>query len=98
MLRYLGQLSVDGRLVPDSQKIEAIRRINPPTNLREVRSLLGFLGFYNTHIPNYSKILIPDLLRNHKNLRRYNSIAEIEWTEKHQAAVGQGVSLLESQS
>ena len=93
-LKYLGQLITDGKLVPDPQKVAALRRIKRPTNLNEVRSLLGFLGYYHSFIPRYADILTPvfALLRQQKNSKKGNKTTLIEWTDAHQAAVEQAVT------
>lgn len=96
-LKYLGQLIEDGRLIPDPEKIEAIRKLKPPSNLHEVRSLLGFLGYYHSFIPNYSEIMLPifDLLKQQKNSRRSNVSTGIHWTPNHQGAMEYASILLE---
>jgi len=50
-------------------KIEAIKKWNPPTNINELRSFLGTVGYYQKFIFNYSKITAPlcKLLR--KNIK-----------------------------
>lgn len=98
ILKYLGHVSVDGRLVPDPKKVEAIDRIRAPRNLNEVRSLLGFLGYYHSFIPHYASIMLPifDLLRNTKNTKRFNSTTPVTWTDEHQAAVKKAGDLLKA--
>jgi transposase InsO family protein len=95
-LKYLGQFVIDGSIVPDQQKVEALRHIKPPTNVSEVRSLLGFLGFYHAFIPNFAEIMLPvfDLLRDRKNTKRSNKSTAVLWTEEHQKAVNKAVALL----
>lgn len=96
-LKYLGQLIVDGQLVPDPQKVEVLHRIKQPTTITEVRSLLGFLGFYQAFIPQYAQLLIPvfDLLRAQKNTKRANRTTPVIWTDQHQDAVQEVISRLE---
>lgn len=97
MLKYLGQLIEDGQLIPDPQKIAALHQIKPPTNISEVRSLLGFLGYYQAYIPQYATLLSPvfDLLRDHKNSKRNNKLTPVDWTELHQSAVNEAIKRLE---
>ncbi|MGH2622791.1 MAG: reverse transcriptase family protein, partial [Sphingobacterium sp.] len=78
-LKYLGQIIVDGKLIPDPGKVEALKRIKPPTNISDVRSLLGFLGYYHSFIRDYAQLLAPvfDLLRNHKNTKRQNKTTAV---------------------
>ncbi len=96
-LKYLGQLIEDGRLIPDPGKVEVIRKLNPPTTLHEIRSLLGFLGYYHSFIPNYSDIMTPvfELLRQKKNSRSFNASTKIHWTPNHQSALEYAGFLLE---
>ena len=46
-------------LLPSKAKVAAVRNLKPPTNVSELRSVLGFLGYYRCYIPNYSKIAAP---------------------------------------
>ena len=52
------KLSTKG-LSPMESKIEAIKKWNPPTNIHELRSFLGTVGYYQKFIFNYSKITAP---------------------------------------
>lgn len=47
----------DGRVIADPKKIEVIRRIKTPTNISEVRSLLGVLGCYQSFIAQFAEVL-----------------------------------------
>lgn len=95
-LKYLGQIIEDGFLLPDPKKIDAIGKIKPPATLSEVRSLLGFLGHYQTFIPCYADIMTPvyDLLRNHKNKKHYNATTPTEWDSNCQQAVDTAIKKL----
>lgn len=97
VLKYLGQLIINGCLVADPQKVEVLRQIKRPTNIHEVRSLLGFLGFYHSFIPNFADLLSPifDLLRDHKKYKEENKSTAITWTEQHEEAVKEAINRLE---
>lgn len=56
---YLGFIVGGGCLRTDPKKIEAIRAIPPPRNVREVRSFLGTAGWYRRFIPNFSSLTAP---------------------------------------
>lgn len=47
-------ISKDG-YKPDSTNIDAIVRMKPPTNVKEVRRFLGMVGFYRKHIEGFAK-------------------------------------------
>ena len=55
-LAYLGHaISVKG-VATDESKIEAIKNWPTPTNITEVRSFLGFMGYYCRFIPKYAQV------------------------------------------
>ncbi|XP_071918787.1 uncharacterized protein [Coffea arabica] len=43
----------------DQAKIEVIERISPPINVKGIRSFLGYMGFYQRFIKDFSKIAKP---------------------------------------
>ncbi|KAI5616012.1 hypothetical protein C0J50_10699 [Silurus asotus] len=51
---YLGYRLGDGELRPQVDKVEAIRNSPRPTTKKEVRSILGLVGWYRRFIPNFS--------------------------------------------
>ena len=59
-----------------------------------MRSILGFLGFYQTFIPRFAEILRP-LFDAQTNTKHHNKTTEISWTPDHQAAVDKAVAALE---
>lgn len=64
-LKFLGYLIKDGKLYPDPDKVEAIKRLLPPTTRSEVRSFLGLTGYYREFVQGYSQKARPltDLLK-----------------------------------
>ena len=87
-VRYLGRLvSADGyRADPkDTKALEKFR--TAPKTLGDVRSLLGFLGYYRTYVRDFAKKLKPvyDLLKTDTepvvNGRKdgYNKKRVVEW-------------------
>ena len=44
---------------PLPERVEAVKRMAPPRTAREVRSFLGFVGYYRALIPNFSQIAAP---------------------------------------
>jgi len=54
-LRYLGHLVTPEGIHTDPEKTEAITRIPPPRNVREVRQFLGMLSWYRRFLENFSR-------------------------------------------
>ena len=56
---FLGHvISTEGVYV-DPQKIEAIVNWKPPTNVIEIRSFLGLVGYYRKFVEGFSKLAAP---------------------------------------
>ncbi len=56
---YLGVIVGQGMLKMDPKKIQGVADWSPPKTVTEVRQFLGFTGYYQYFIPNYSKITRP---------------------------------------
>lgn len=71
-VRYLGHIVSEKGVETDPQKIEALKTWPSPTNLKELRSFLGFAGYYRRFIHHYSKIVKPltDLTAGYPPLRK----------------------------
>ena len=60
IIKYLGYLIETGReLRADLEKLEAIRKWEPPTKIRGVHGFLGFFNYYRQFIDGYSRIAEP---------------------------------------
>ena len=60
IIKYLGYLIETGRgLQADLEKLEVIRKWEPPTKVRGVCGFLGFCNYYGQFIDGYSKIAEP---------------------------------------
>ena len=79
-VRYLGRLvSKDGHR-PDPADSEALEKFRtPPKNIRELRTLLGFLGYYRSYVRDFSKQFKPmyDLLKKEPTESKTNSVEEV---------------------
>ncbi len=72
---FLGhRISAEGSQ-PDPKNIEAVMKMKPPTNIREVRRFLGMCGFYRKHVPSFAKVATP-----FTNLTRSNTV--FSWMEE----------------
>ena len=58
-LEYLGYLLTDEGVKPQEKKVEAMRRIKPPTNSKQLKRFLGMVNFYRDVWKSRSHILAP---------------------------------------
>ena len=58
-LAYLGHVISAEGIVTDEGKIEAIKNWPTPTNVTEVQSFLGFMGYYCRFIPKFMQVAHP---------------------------------------
>ena len=88
-LEFLGhKIGIQG-ISPADEKISAIQRIKPPKNVKEVRSVVGLLGFLNFFIPAYS-----EMIRHMTRLTRKNT--PFVWDDKCQKSLDLAKTHLES--
>ncbi|GFX37509.1 retrovirus-related Pol polyprotein from transposon 17.6 [Trichonephila clavipes] len=78
-IKYLGHTIGGGKHGPDEDKILAIKRVIRPTTKKEVRSVLGLMGFYRAYIPNYAEISTPLT-----ELTKKNKPNDVSWGEAEQ--------------
>ena len=104
-IRYLGRLISENGYRPDPADVQALDRCKvAPVTVGQLRSLLGFLGYYRTYIPNFSIKLKPvyDLLQKtegkseNNTKKQLDSRAKIVWTSNHQKIVETTVDYLKS--
>ena len=65
-VRYLGRLVSGEGYRPDPEDTKALEEFrNPPSNIGELRSLLGFLGYFRCYVKDFSQKVKPlyDLLK-----------------------------------
>ena len=58
-LQFLGHVIGKGMLQPQCNKITQIRDAKPPCTKKELRSFLGFVGYYRRFIPNFAALASP---------------------------------------
>lgn len=80
-LEYLGHMVGNGRITPLERVMDKIRRVEPPTTKKQVKSFLGLVGFYRRFIPHFAEIALPltDLTKGAKS-------GPVVWTERCQKA------------
>jgi RNase H-like domain found in reverse transcriptase/Reverse transcriptase (RNA-dependent DNA polymerase) len=64
-IEFLGVQITQGEVQMDNTKVEKVRNWRPPTNVTEVRKFLGFTGYYQYFIKDYSKMARPLLQLTH---------------------------------
>ena len=81
-VEYLGHnISAKG-LTPHEAKVAAVKGLRVPTNVSELKSVLGFLNYYRCYVPRFSDIAAP------LNALMGAGVAW-QWTQEHQAAYQQ---------
>ncbi|XP_023191351.1 peroxisomal trans-2-enoyl-CoA reductase isoform X3 [Xiphophorus maculatus] len=58
-VRYLGHIVSDKGVETDPEKIDSLKSWPVPRNLKELRSFLGFAGYYRRFIKDYAAIVKP---------------------------------------
>ena len=112
-VRYLGRLLSGDGYRPDPADTVALEKFRvPPKNIGELRSLLGFMGYYRGYIQDFSRKVktLYDLLADKggkeakvkkagggkKKGQKHNSRELIDWTESHQLVLEQIIDQLQS--
>ncbi|MCG8113688.1 MAG: RNase H-like domain-containing protein, partial [Candidatus Thiodiazotropha taylori] len=93
-VKYLGHVVSENGVETDPEKIEALASWPIPTNIKTLRSFLGFTGYYRRYIKDYAKIVKPlnDLLVGHPTHKpstaksKKKSGVPWEWGETQQNA------------
>ena len=58
-LQYLGHLVGEGVMSPIQDKVQAIRDMEKPSTVTQLRSFLGSVGYYQRFIPHFNSIAAP---------------------------------------
>ena len=112
-IKYLGHLiSKDGYRDDPQDSIALEKFCAHPKTVGELRSMLGFLGYYRCYVKNFSKILKPlyDLLKKDitkpklkkaktskkKETSQLDSKTAIEWTKQHHLILNEILDILKS--
>ncbi|GFN81031.1 polyprotein [Plakobranchus ocellatus] len=76
-IEFLGHVVGKGKLRPEIVKVERILKLSTPKTKKQVKSLLGLLGYYRKFIDNFASICNPLT-----ELLRKGSPEKIEWTQE----------------
>lgn len=58
-VKYVGHIVSAAGIAPDPEKVSAVTQWKEPTDLKSLRSFLGFCGFYRRFIKGYSSVVRP---------------------------------------
>jgi hypothetical protein len=81
-VKFLGFLLTRTGFIPTCKRVDAILKLAPPRNVKQVRQLLSTINFIKNHIPNRAAIMQPitDLTKKEE---------KFEWGEEQQKAFDQ---------
>ena len=88
-IEYLGHVVSGKGISTNPKKIEAVSKWPTPKTVYDVRSFLGFVGYYRRFIKNFSRITKPirEVITGLENLsKRTAKKTYIEWTDAAHAA------------
>ena len=87
-INYLGHIVGHKGVATDPKKIEAVTEWPRPTTVTEVRSFLGFVGYYRRFIPNFSKVAKPlnILSQNLEGTSNQKKKFKVQWGPEQQEA------------
>jgi hypothetical protein len=58
-VQFLGHVICDGKMTMSERKTEAIRKLLPPSNVKELQQVLGLFQYYRVFIPEFAHIARP---------------------------------------
>ena len=67
---FLGHKISERGVKPDACKVESVKNFPTPKTVKQLKSLLGLVGYYRKFIPQFSKIAAPL----HKLLKRMQNM------------------------
>ena len=87
-ITYLGHIVSKDGIATDPSKVEDVKKWPKPKTLNDVRSFLGFVGYYRKFIKNFSSIAKPlnDLLQGVDNTKKSSKQKLVKWELEQQLA------------
>ncbi|CAB4427343.1 unnamed protein product [Rhizophagus irregularis] len=79
-VEYLGHIVGTDGLKLDDKKIEKIKNLKPPRNIKQIREINGLCSYYRKFVKGYSKIVKPIMELTRKNV-------PFVWADKQQKAL-----------
>ena len=105
-VRYLGRLVSKNGCRPDPEDTKALDKFrDPPKTVGDLRSMLGFFGYYRNYVKDFAKTFKPvyDLLKNRGKVpvkqgksARLGSKCSVEWNDELQSIVDKTIDYLQS--
>ena len=108
-VKYLGRMISAEGYRPDPENTKALDKcLEPPKTVGQLRSLIGFLGYYRTYVKNFSIKMktVYDLLQvenpdgskktRKKSQKQLDSRSKIQWSAEHQKVIEDMVAYLKS--
>ncbi|XP_070207867.1 uncharacterized protein [Littorina saxatilis] len=91
-IEFLGHRIGQNTMGPVPAKVSKILRISVPTTKKQVRALLGLVGFYRRYIPNFASVVAPltDLVKK-------NQPSKVKWSDTCQKSLECIQSVLSSE-
>ena len=95
-VKYLGHVVSKNGISTDDEKIKCIVNWKVPETVKEVKSFLGFAGYYRRFIQNFSQIAQPLLEISQMNAKHPKTMFGDKWTVKCQESFDRLKELLSS--
>ena len=76
-VKFLGHVIERNTIIPIKSRIDAIQKLQPPSNKKKTQDFFGILNFLSKYVYKMQLYLRPF----NKNLRQQNNF---EWTTEHQ--------------
>ena len=82
-LQYLGHMVGEGVIAPVQDKVQAIKDMEKPSTVTQMRSFLGSVGYYQRFIPHFNAIAAP--LQQMTSAKRGKN-SPVQWTDEAERA------------